>query len=386
MLTGRERPDEVVAKIAEANRRYPLVEQSCVRCGDSLGLVSEAEVRRGKKRLCPRCVRTPKYPAEERFCEWCGESLGVVAGWIIHAGGGRFCNRSHAKKWEAENHPEAFRKDHLRTGKEMTCPGCSRTRYYAPSEVPKTEYCPACLPSAVRAEARVGIRDRQIAFAREEGTLLPHELLVADAAPRLGLSRPSVTAHRIRSGQLTAERRKIAGVWEWVLSNSDLRRFQRDRTPGVDVLGRTHYWDDRDWVASQALDRGWVDAHAARAGISKSQAREQILAAVDARRRRPVGATPKEALREDLRAILFELADRYASLTGFSENELAADVGELAWQRSLSDFRQRYPADRFGDFDFQYRRNVIGRIRGLIGNDIKALRSPAKKLPPRDFL
>jgi hypothetical protein len=49
-LTGRERPPEVVAKIAAANRRYPAEERFCANpnCGKSLGVISEAVIRRGK--------------------------------------------------------------------------------------------------------------------------------------------------------------------------------------------------------------------------------------------------------------------------------------------------------------------------------------------------
>jgi hypothetical protein len=148
-LTGRERPPEVVEKVAEANRRYARVERFCTRCGDSLGLVSEALVRRGKKKLCSRCAGVPKYQAEERFCEWCGKSLGIVPGWIVHAGGGRFCNRSHAKKWLVRHHPEKWEKP--RTGREVTCPGCGETRYYPPADVPKTGYCRKCVPDSPQA-------------------------------------------------------------------------------------------------------------------------------------------------------------------------------------------------------------------------------------------
>lgn len=133
MLTGRERPPEVVAKVAEAVRRYPAEERFCGTCGKSLGLVSEAVVRRGKAKYCStECAGTSKYRGEERFCEYCGDSLGFVPGWVIHAGGGRFCSRSHAKKWEATTHPEKFRRDGAATrrpsGRCVTWSGCPISR------------------------------------------------------------------------------------------------------------------------------------------------------------------------------------------------------------------------------------------------------------------
>jgi hypothetical protein len=332
-----------------------------------------------------------EYALANRLCKWCLEN-GVRT--RLNPIQREFCCRSHAKKSLAKHRPETFKRDELRTGLEVTCPGCGTTRYYSPADVPATGCCLKCWRSSnksnvvrqiyvarhqVRVEGRQDVRKRQIADARDRGELRDGELLLADVAPKIGVSRPYLTSYIIRSGLLDAERRIIAGLEVWVVRNPELQRFRRTRIAGVDALGRTNHWHDREWVEREALDRGWVDARADRLGIPRSQALEQFLAEVDARRRHPAGRTPKEALREELRVILCELVARYTSLAAFSENEVLADIGEAAWLRDVDNFRRAYPADRFGDFDPRYRRNVIARVRGLIGANVKALQAPTKK-------
>lgn len=91
------------------------------------------------------------------------------------------------------------------------------------------------------------------------------------------------------------------------------------------------------------------------------------------------GAKRKDELRAELRPILQTLAQRY-DLTRFRRNEILAMVGEEAWHARVGDFRDRYPADRWGDFDLSnYRKSVVERVAGLIGPDVKALLTPAIK-------
>jgi hypothetical protein len=83
-------------------------------------------------------------------------------------------------------------------------------------------------------------------------------------------------------------------------------------------------------------------------------------------------------LREQLRQVASEVIDAWDEEAAPSGNEILAEVGFLAWQRHLGDFRERYPAsvhdpDSFG---WQWRPNVIRRVRKLIGEDVKVLQMP----------
>lgn len=96
-----------------------------------------------------------------------------------------------------------------------------------------------------------------------------------------------------------------------------------------------------------------------------------------------------EELRKQLRAIASEVIDQHRELgdvAELSENSFLADIGLLAWQRDLSDFRARYPAGRGARDDPDSpapgsRKPIIDRVRGLIGRDAKALLVAAKKSP-----
>ena len=93
---------------------------------------------------------------------------------------------------------------------------------------------------------------------------------------------------------------------------------------------------------------------------------------------RRAGASKKHQLREQLLDIAAEIVAKYVKLVGWSENDFLCAIGELAWDRGVADFQQRYPADRLGLFDPQYRKPLVDSVRYLIGPEAKALQIAAK--------
>lgn len=157
--------------------------------------------------------------------------------------------------------------------------------------------------------------------------------LAAEAASQLGITRPQLV-RLVADGQLAATWRGVAGIRVMTFAPAELRRFQRTRP--------TTRWHDREWVERQALDRGWVDARAAKRGIPRSQALEQILALVDARRRRPAGRPPKDQPSEHHREWLncfLEIRENHERRA--CAGEPMPSLFAMCLEVALDDFEQR---------------------------------------------
>jgi hypothetical protein len=120
-------------------------------------------------------------------------------------------------------------------------------------------------------------------------------------------------------------------------------------------------------------------------GFTQEEAEAIVRTRTTRRRRRflahRAGAPKKNELRAQLGAIACEVIGQYRDLghlSDLSETSLLAEIGLLAWQYDLGDFRARYPAGRGARDDPEspapgWRKAIVDRVRGLIGPDTKAL-------------
>jgi hypothetical protein len=212
-------------------------------------------------------------------------------------------------------------------------------------------------------------------------------LLGKDIAKQLGVVS---VAPYVRDGRMVAERwRELL-----VVEPAELARFKRFKREQVRSAVNGHgdrrhaQWFDPEYVLTNLRARGSLARYAERHGVSMRVAEIVLLDGLKARRTLVLSGRPtKDELGDQLRAIAAELIDQHhelGDLAQLSETSFLAEIGLLAWQRDLSDFRKLYPAGRGVRDDADapargWRKSIVARVRRLIGQDAKALLIPTTK-------
>jgi hypothetical protein len=258
------------------------------------------------------------------------------------------------------------------------CAQCGRERDVFPSLQRSGDLCLDCwMDSKERAQiykdVMRGVWDNRYAQIAETGLKRRQEV-----AAELGLAPTSSSCIRARG--IRTERLQVNGYEFEVYHAEDeeLEALMRDWVRGGD--GRRRSWFEPDHAEARLSGRGAL-ARAVRELRERIKARRKWLRSLSGRKR-------KDELREQLREIASEVIKQHSELGDLSEISLTsflAEIGLLAWQRDLTDFRERYPAARGvrGDPDAPargWRKSIADRVRGLIGDDAKALLIATKKL------
>jgi predicted HTH domain antitoxin len=194
-----------------------------------------------------------------------------------------------------------------------------------------------------------------------------------EAAEMLGIDR---LAFHVRKGRIapveSSNGFSLYRKAEVERCKSDMRERARRARKGKGD-GRSALPFDPEIVVKHRRGRGWLALYAEEHRLSEEQAARLVRDEVQERRKLVLGGRPPKNQHREI-----------GDLAELGENSFLAETGLLAWQRDLHDFRQRYPAGRGARDDPESpargsRKPILDRIRGLIGQDAKALLIDAKK-------
>lgn len=186
-------------------------------------------------------------------------------------------------------------------------------------------------------------------------------------------------------GQLRAVRVVgFGGLGILLFPRSEVERFERD------CLARAKDGRQRAWLEPRVVTgRTYlVRAIASRSGLDETAARAVLEEEVKARRRVlrfNAGAPSKNEIRELVLAAGSRVAYRHAR-DGVEESytKFCADVGQELWHEQYRGGLDWFPAEWAAANDpesyaIEYRSNVTARVRGLGGEELKALHIAGRK-------
>ncbi|MGI8630801.1 MAG: helix-turn-helix domain-containing protein [Solirubrobacteraceae bacterium] len=227
-------------------------------------------------------------------------------------------------------------------------------------------------PTLYCSRHRYGPRVRAVSELRALGLLTGEE-----AAEKVGLTS-------LRDGRLVPFERVNKTLTGYAPQDVDrYRRELRERVrrarSGV-ADRRTALPFDPDYVVQRWRAAGWLALYATNHGVGETEAETILRARVKARSKLIMRGRPTQTdLRGQLLEIAREVIDEHREIgDNLLKTSFLAEVGLLAWQRDLSDFRTRYPAGRSARDDPAspargWRKAIVDRVDTLIGDDAKAL-------------